>query len=418
MTKKIAIIGTGISGMGAAYMLSKEHDITVYEKNDYIGGHTRTKVVEYDDRKIAVDTGFIVCNDRNYPNLMALFEHLKVPLQKSDMCFAITVNDGAIEWGSKNLNTVFGQRRNLFRPDFLRMLRDILKFNQHAGEILTQDTLITLGELLDRLGMRDWFRRYYILPMGGAIWSCPLDKMEAFPAQSFVQFFDNHGLLTVNDQPQWYTVTGGSQNYVKKLTRAFKDRIRLNTEVTSVTRGKQHVSVTDISGATEQYDEIVLACHGDEALAMLRDASDTERNVLSPFTYQTNIAYLHRDVHQMPMRKACWASWVYQSDGQLRPEGVAVTYWMNLLQSIDRNYPLFVTLNPIHTVREDTIFNIHEFTHPIYTREAIEAQAQLPELQGQNHTWFCGAYHTWGFHEDGLASAVRMCEKMGVKKAW
>lgn len=415
---KIAIIGTGISGMGAAALLHPRHDITVYEKSSDIGGHTRTREIRHGDKNVVVDTGFIVFNHQNYPNLCALFRHLQVPCHKSDMTFGITINNGEIEWGARNINAVFGQRINLVRPKFLRFGLDILKFNRLAYDTAERNPELTLKGLVEKLGLSDWFARYYVLPMCGAIWSCSLDMAMDFPALAFVRFFKAHGLLQVVGQPQWYTVTGGSREYVKKLTAPYRDRIRAGSEVIDVKRINGKVQVTDITGATGEYDHAVLACHADQALAMLKDATTEEREVLGAFRYQKNVAVLHKDESIMPKRKRCWSSWVYHSEGGNTSADIPVTYWMNLLQGIDHNYPTFVTLNPHRPIPEDHIFDKHVFEHPIYTQEAVAAQARIPSLQGRQNTWFCGAYQRNGFHEDGLASAVAVVKGLGAEVPW
>jgi predicted NAD/FAD-binding protein len=414
----IAIIGTGISGMGAAALLHPAHDITVYEKATEIGGHTRTRTINYGGRSIAVDTGFIVFNYQNYPNLSAMFRHYNVPVEKSDMTFAVTMDDGAFEWGAKNLNALFGQRSNLLNPYFLRMIADVLHFFVRAPSFVERHPQLTLKQMLDKMGLGEWFMKYYILPMGGAIWSCPLDSILSFPALDFVRFFKAHGLMSPIGQPQWYTVTGGSQEYVKRLTAPFSDRIRTNCGATAITRSGNKVSIQDARGETLEYDHVVLACHGDQALALLKDASLEERSVLGAFRYQKNRAFLHKDAGIMPKRKRCWASWVYHSDKGRKDETIPVTYWMNLLQNIDNDYPLFVTLNPIKPIAPEHIFDEHEFEHPVYTTEAMKSQKLIHSLQGKRNTWFCGAHLRNGFHEDGLASAVAVAERMGVQKPW
>lgn len=417
-SQNIAIIGTGISGMGAAYLLHPQHRITVYEQNNYIGGHTRTRDIDYDGRHLSVDTGFIVFNDRNYPHLTALFNRLGVPVEKSDMSFAISVENGAFEWGAKTLNAIFGQRSNLVSPRFWRMVRDVKRFFRESPKVLARDTLISLGTLLDELRLGEDFRRYFLLPMGGAIWSCPVETMLSFPAQTFVRFFQNHGLLTFNDQPQWYTVTGGAKQYVARLTAPFADRIRLNCGVRSVRRSESGVEVADAHGQTELYDQVVFACHGDQALRLLSDATPEEFRILGAFQYQANKVYLHRDTAQMPKRRACWSSWVYLSDGKAHPEALAVTYWMNSLQNLPNTHPLFVTLNPLTPIRESLIFDETELEHPVFSAEAVAAQSQIGKIQGKDRAWFCGAWQRYGFHEDGLNSAVQMAAHMGITPPW
>ena len=415
---RIAIIGTGISGLGAAYLLHPRHEITVYEKAARIGGHTRTMNVRYGDATIPVDTGFIVFNQRNYPHLTAMFRHLGVPVHQSEMTFAATINGGWLEWGAKNLNAVFGQRRNMLRPRFHLLVRDVMRFNSLAMETVERRPRLTLGELIGHLKLGEWFKHYYILPMAGAIWSCPPREMLSFPALAFVRFFANHGLLSVSGQPQWYTVTGGAQTYVDRLTASFAHRIRTGCGATRVMREDGKVCVSDTTGNSETYDEVVFACHGNEARALLGDANALESELLGAFRYQANRAVLHKDVSMMPKRQACWASWVYHADGSAAEPAISVSYWMNSLQGIDRRYPLFVTLNPSREIAPEHVFDEHTFEHPVFNEAAIAAQSQLRAGQGSRNTWFCGAHLGHGFHEDGLRSAVEVAEGLGAPIPW
>jgi predicted NAD/FAD-binding protein len=415
---KIAIVGTGISGLGAAYLLSRDHEVTVYEKAPRIGGHARTVTVDYDGEQIAVDTGFIVFNRPNYPNLTGLFAHLGVPSHASDMTFAASIRNGWLEWGASDLNAVIGQRRNLLRPRFAFLVRDVMKFNARAEEAVERHPSLTLDGLIRFLGLGDWFRRYYLLPMSGAIWSCPPTEMMNFPARTLVRFFANHHLLSYSGQPQWRTITGGSQEYVRRLAASFADRIRVNCGAVAVTRTDGKMQVRDSQGGCETYDKIVMASHGNETLALLADATAEERAALSPFRYQKNIAVLHRDPSLMPRRKRCWASWVYNSDGDfLRPK-IGVTYWMNRLQGIDNRTPLFVSLNPKRTIAPELVFDTAEFDHPVFDTAAIAAQSKVGVLQGARGTWFAGAHLGHGFHEDGLASAVAVARGLGAAIPW
>ncbi|MES2473372.1 MAG: FAD-dependent oxidoreductase [Pseudomonadota bacterium] len=415
---KIAIVGTGISGLGAAWLLNPDHEITVYEKAPRIGGHSRTVTVDYDGTPIPVDTGFIVFNKPNYPNLTGLFAHLGVQVHESDMTFAASINGGWLEWGARDLDAVYGQRRNLLRPRFALLIRDVMRFNAGAETTVARFPHFTMDQLITHMGLGDWFRRFYILPMAGAIWSCPLREMLAFPARTLVQFFVNHHLLSVRGQPQWYTVTGGSQEYVSRLTAPFAHRIRTSCGATAITRRDGKVQVRDTYGETATYDEVVLACHGDEALAMLQDADSHERAALSPFRYQKNVAVLHRDDSVMPKRKRCWASWVYTSDGTSDDPRISVTYWMNSLQKIDPRHPLFVSLNPGRDIPDHLVFDRHEFEHPVFDTAAIAAQPRVQALQGTRQTWFCGAHLRHGFHEDGLSSAVTVARLLGSAIPW
>lgn len=416
---KIAIIGTGISGLGAAYLLHPHHEITLYEANDYIGGHSRTVEVDTGTESVAVDTGFIVFNHRNYPQLKGLFHHLGVPVEKSDMSFGVSIRNGWLEYGTRRLFHLFAQKRNLFRPAYWQMLRDILRFNREAKRYLEAEPSVTMQQCLDELGMGEWFRRYYLLAMGGAIWSCPPEQMLTFPAATFIRFFDNHGLLTVSDQPQWHTVSGGSREYVKRLTAPFADRIRLSSPVSKVTRQMGGVTVHDHAGETENYDQVIFACHADETLAMLDNPSEQEQTILGAFRYQPNRVVLHSDKSFMPHRRQSWASWVYLAEEtEDRSSAISLSYWMNNLQNLPRKTPIIATLNPAREPKAVTLHDEVTFSHPVFDAGAIAAQAQLPSLQGQHNSWFCGAYHRYGFHEDGLMSGIEVATRLGGQVPW
>ena len=413
---KIAIIGTGISGLGAAYLLNTQHDISVYEKNSYIGGHSRTIDVKTPTGAVPVDTGFIVFNYRNYPHLTRLFDRLSVPVQKSDMSFGVSVADNWLEYGSKGM---FAQKINLLRPRYWGMIFDILKFNKRAVAYLDQNADATLEQCLNDMGMGDWFRRYYLQAMGAAIWSCSVDTILKFPARSFIRFFENHGLLTVNDHPQWYTVKGGSREYVSRLTESFKDKIRLNCGVESVERTSNGIVVRDAKGLEDVYDQVVFACHADEALRMIKSPTPDESDVLGCFSYQENSVIVHGDASFMPKHKNCWASWVYLSEQPTdKGESVSLSYWMNNLQNLPAEAPVIVTLNPGRRPDASKIYDEHIFTHPVFTTDAVGAQERMDKIQGANGFWFCGAYQRYGFHEDGLLSAVTMVKKMGGVIPW
>jgi predicted NAD/FAD-binding protein len=388
----------------------------VFEKNAYIGGHSRTVEVKHKGTSIPVDTGFIVFNDWNYPNLMGLFNELDVPYQKSDMSFGVSINNGWLEYASGGL---FAQKKNLIRPDFYRMLADVIRFNRQAPAFIEKDPHITLGACLDELKMGDWFRHYYLLAMGAAIWSCPLETVMEFPASTFVRFFKNHGLLNLVRRPQWYTVTGGSREYVSRLTASFKDRIRLNAGVSSVYQEKNKWCVVQDNGETALFDQVIFACHADQAMLMLLDATDEQREVIGAFRYQQNRIILHSDTRFMPQQRRCWASWVYLSESQRDDKpAVSLSYWMNNLQGLPEDLPLLVTLNPGTRPADALVHDEHVFTHPVFDEQAIRAQAQIPDIQGHNGIWFCGAYQRYGFHEDGLLSAVHICQQMGVPIPW
>jgi len=414
--KKIAIIGTGISGNGAAYLLTPHHDITIFEKNAYIGGHSRTIEVPTGKTHTPVDTGFIVFNNWNYPNLMGLFKELGVPYQKSDMSFGISIADGWLEYGSSGM---FAQKKNWLRPQYYKMLADIIRFNKQAPQYIGRNADITLEQCLQQLGMGQWFRRYYLLAMGAAIWSCPIETILKYPARTFLQFFKNHGLLSINNRPQWYTVTGGSREYVSRLTASLKDKIKLNCGATKVTHNGDKVTVEDESGKTETFDEVIFACHADEALNLIENPSQDIQDIIGAFDYQDNQIITHSDISFMPKIRKCWASWVYLSEGKEdKKQSLALSYWMNNLQNLDHNYPLLVTLNPDRRPDKAKILDEHTFSHPIFDLKAIKAQEKIPSIQGQNNMWFCGAYQRYGFHEDGLLSAVNVAKAMGGSIPW
>jgi hypothetical protein len=415
---RIAVIGTGIAGLSAAYLLDSRHDVTVYEKNSRPGGHSRTVTVDYDGHEIPIDTGFIVFNTRNYPNLTALFRLLGVAIKNSDMSFGFSAGNGSLEWGAKTLNSVFGQRRNLFRPQFWRLLLDVMRFNATVEKEVENAPDLTLGGLLSQMKLSEAFCWNYLLPMAGAIWSCPPRQMLEFPARVFVHFFANHGLLSINGQPQWMTVEGGSRNYVERLIAPFADRVLTDCGATRVIRGANGVQVSDSQGSTKSYDEVIFACHPDETLAILEDANEAEREALGAIRYQRNVTVLHRDPEFMPKRRICWASWVYQSDTQGDTENRSVTYWMNSLQKIDDRYPVFVTLNPHRPIAPEQVFDEHVFMHPVFDFGALKAQEALKAMQGRHKTWFCGAYMGHGFHEDGLVSAMRVADALGAGAPW
>ncbi len=417
--KKIAIIGSGISGLAAASLLHPHHDITVYEKNDYIGGHSRTRDVITKDGAIPVDTGFIVFNKRNYPLLTRLFAHLQVPIAASNMSFGASINNGWLEYGTQSPASLFAQRKNLLRPAFWGMIADILKFNAKAKGYLNKDPSFTLGDCLDDLGMGAWFRQYFLLAMGGAIWSTPVAAMLQFPACSFIRFFDNHGLLTLTQHPQWYTVEGGSRAYVSRLIAPFKDRVYTNRGVSKVYRSQDGVTVEDVQGQSIVYDDVVFASHADQTLAMMADASDDERRVLSAFRYQNNHAVLHSDISFMPKRRRAWTSWVYLSEESTdNNPAVALSYWMNNLQPLKTDQPLIVTLNPGRAPDPALVHDAYMFEHPVFDAGAIQNQTRIETIQGRHRLWFCGAYQRYGFHEDGLGSAVKMVQRMGIDPPW
>jgi len=419
---KIAVVGTGISGLSAAWLLHETHDITVYEKEARLGGHSNTMDVDYDGVPMSVDTGFIVYNDLNYINLNALFEHLGVQTQGSNMSFGVSVDRGRLEWSSDTLASIFAQKRNLARPSFLAMLRNIFRFNKLALRDLENGALcgLTLGEYLERGRFGRGFRDYYLLPMGAAIWSTSTADMLDFPAESFVNFFNNHRLLHT-ERPAWRTVVGGSRQYVTKLAAPFHDRVRAGAGVTQVRRLAETggVEVTDETGHTETYDQVILACHSDQALSMLSDADEKERRILGALRYAPNTVYLHRDPALMPTRRKVWSSWNYMCNGVDSGGKVSVSYWMNRLQSLDYKRPLFVSLNPEQAPREELTFKEMTYDHPQFDAAALTAQKLMDEIQGVRGVWFAGAYCGHGFHEDGLKAGLSVAERLsGLVRPW
>ena len=417
--KRVAIIGGGISGLAAARLLSKAgHRITLFEAEPRLGGHART-VVAGKRGDQPVDTGFIVFNRLNYPNLCALFGDLSVPVAKSDMSFGASIDGGRLEYGFGTLAAVFAQKRNAFDPRYLGMLRDIFRFNARARSV-ADDPAMPLRALLDRIGTGAWFRDYYLLPLTGAIWSTPLEQALDFPAEALVRFFDNHALLSHTGQHQWYTVQGGSVEYVRRLERALVAggvELRMFTPVQSVRRSDTGAEIKTHAAPAEAFDEVVFATHSDDSLRLLSDPMPEERRALSAVRYQPNRAVLHADTTVMPRRKAAWASWVYTEASGQRADRIGLTYWMNSLQPIPKDDPLFVTLNSNRTIREELIFDQVTFRHPVFDVAALRAQDEIRALNGQRDTWFCGAWMRNGFHEDGFASAVDVADAMARRAA-
>ena len=415
---KVAIIGSGISGMGAAYLLKPHHEITLFESSSQMGGHSRTLNIDVDGENVNVDTGFIVFNKQNYPHLTALFERLNVPIAKSNMSFGVNIDNGRFEYGTRHKMDMFAQKTNLLRPSFWQMLLDILRFNKKAREYLEQPNSFTVGEMLKQLGVHQLFSEYYLCAMGAAIWSTPSLDMLNFPANTLVRFFENHGLLSINDHPQWYTVKGGSQVYVDKIKQSLGNSVKTNCSIIKIERHVNEVVVTDDSGTTHQFDSVVLACHSDQALALLSDASNDERAVLGQIAYQPNRVVLHSDTSFMPCRKQAWSSWNYLGSSTQEDKSISLTYWMNNLQPLCVDKPVLVTLNPGHEPMAHKVYNQTTLHHPVFNQQAIKAQSKLPSIQGQSNTWFCGAWTRYGFHEDGLLSAVKVAKSMGATIPW
>jgi predicted NAD/FAD-binding protein len=407
---RIAVIGAGIAGLYAAWRLSQSHDVVIYEASNYAGGHTNTVDVEWNGRTYAVDTGFIVFNDWTYPNFMSMLQQLGVPLQPSDMSFSLQCERTGLEYNGTSLNSLFAQRRNLLRPSFLRMLADIVRFNQQSRELLQQqDETLTLGRYLANARYSRAFIEQYILPMGRAIWSAEADRMLEFPARFFVEFFDRHGFLNISDRPQWQAVRGGSREYVRKLLAATRARLWLSTPIGGIHRFPDHVIVRTARGDSEHFDAVFVACHSDQALRLLDDASPVERELLSAFPYARSEAILHTDTRLLPRRPLAQAAWNYHLLAEPQ-QPVAITYDMNVLQSLDAPIRFLVTLNHARAIDEDKILARMEYDHPVYLPAGVQAQQRHRDINGELRTYFCGAYWRYGFHEDGVVTAMQAIE--------
>lgn len=414
---KIAIIGTGIAGNVAAYKLRQEHDITVFESAGHVGGHTNTVDVYEDGRRIAVDTGFIVFNNQTYPNFIGLLDEIGQASQESDMSFSVRTDSGDLEYCGSSLNGLFAQRRNFLRPGFYRMIRDILRFNQMAQPAAAHlGPEVTLGAFLRENGYGEEFIDHYLVPMAAAIWSAEPVAILDMPVAFLVRFFRNHGLLQISDRPVWRVITGGSREYVNKLTAGHRDRIRLNSPVTSLRRIVDKVEIVSASGGRELFDYVFVACHSDQALAILKDATVPERDVLGAIRYQPNEAILHTDVSLMPSRRRAWAAWNYHIPDNRR-QHVAVTYNMNILQRLDTSRQYCVTLNDDRRIDPNKIICRVQYEHPILTSEAVAVQTRQAELN-RDRTFFCGAYWRNGFHEDGVVSAINAIEHFEQRLAY
>ena len=416
----IAVIGTGIAGMSAAWLLNRGHRITVYERNGRIGGHSNT-VDALTERSITpVDTGFIVYNELNYPNLTALFDHLGVRTKESDMSFAASLDGGAMEYSGTDLNGLLGQRINLVRPRFWRMVADLLRFYREAPSLLNEPGCeeLSLADYLRRGNYSDSFANDHLLPMGAAVWSTTAREMRDYPAAAFIRFFQHHGLLQLKDRPQWRTVDGGSRQYVKRLVESYRNQIRFGG-ARSVRRMGSKVIVVDHQGNSEIYDHVVIATHADEAYRLLADPDPLETRLLGGWRYTNNRAVLHSDNSLMPRRRRVWSSWNFIGEQRESGGNLCVTYWMNRLQSLGPTDPLFVTLNPVHEPAPGTILREFEYTHPYFDRAALAAQKELWSLQGRRGTWYCGSYFGYGFHEDALQSGLAVAEQLGgLRRPW
>jgi uncharacterized protein len=415
--RRIAVIGGGISGMAAAHLLAPSASVVLFEAETRLGGHART-VLAGKRGDQPVDTGFIVFNRVNYPHLVKLFEDLQVPIADSSMTFGASLRGGKMEYALASLNALFATRTNIANPRFYRMLRDILHFNKHA-EAAATDPNLTIGDLLDNLGTGPYFRDYYITPLSGAIWSTPVQGILDFPAQALIRFFKNHALLSVYGQHQWYTVKGGSIEYVSRLQASLVQHgvdLRLGAPIAGVKRVPGGVMVRSHGAEWDMFDEVIFATHSDTALKLLSDPTPAETAALSAVRYQPNEAVLHADTNLMPKHRSCWASWVYCEPAGPKPDRIDLTYWMNSLQPIPQDDPLFVTLNSAQPIRQELIHDTVTFHHPVFDLAALAAQSTIRAMNGTQNTWFCGAWMRNGFHEDGFQSAVDVVEAMDRQK--
>jgi predicted NAD/FAD-binding protein len=416
---KIAVIGSGISGLSCAWLLQGRHDVTVYEADGRIGGHSHTVEAAAGADAVPVDTGFIVYNEANYPNLTALFQHLGVATQHAEMSFGVSLDGGALEYGSAHPGALLAQPSNLFKPRFWAMIKDLVRFYREAPLALAalEREPLTLGELLDRGGYGEAFQHDHLLPQVGAIWSTSPAGARDYPAAALIRFFTNHGLLNLTTRPQWRTVTGGSRAYVAKLTAPFADRIRRDAGVVQVRRPMAGgVEVRDAQGGVERFDRVVIATHADQALAMLDAPTAQEQAILGAFRYSSNLAVLHSDTALMPRRRAAWSGWNHIGRRD-EPDGFCVTYWMNLLQTLPRRRNLFVTLNPRQAPDPAKVIGSYMYDHPLFDTAALNAQRRLWSLQGQGGVWYCGAHFGAGFHEDGLQSGLAAAEHLSADQA-
>ena len=412
------MIGAGIAGLSAAWLLRDACDVTLYEAEARAGGHADTQIVRPDGVEVPVDTGFIVYNERNYPNLTAFFSGLGVATHDSNMSFGVSKRGGAFEYGGGDLKQLFAQPLNFLKPRYLAMLRDILRFNKRAPALLEGASTQGLGDYLAAERYGAGFIEDYLLPMGAAIWSASVDGMKAFPARNFVRFFFNHGLLSVNDRPQWKTVTGGSRVYVARVLAELGGRARLGAGVRGVRRTSEGVEVMS-AGGVALYDDVVFACHADQALALIAEPAAAEREILGAIRFQENAAVLHQDARVMPRRRLAWCSWNYLSaDAADHASAISLTYWMNLLQGMQTKLPLLVTLNPGIALDPAKVLLRKSYRHPQFDAPALRAQERLHEIQGCDRLWFAGAWTGWGFHEDGIASAVLVANALGVRAPW
>ncbi len=407
---RIAVIGSGISGLSAAHFLSKHHKVDLFEQNDHFGGHSYTYDIKEINKNIPVDLGFIVFNELTYPNLIKFFNDLNVPFEKSNMSFSVSIKNTSVEYGGSGLGAIFANKLNLFNFNFLKMIKEILKFYKNAPLLLNNNTSKeTLGNYLERSKLSKYFIEFHIIPMVAAIWSMPFSKAKELPLNLFLQFFINHGLFKLKNRPQWYTVTNRSRSYVKKILETVSGEIFKNYRVDKISRSNENVRIS-IGNEYLDYDQVILASHADQSLRILEDATKKEKEILSKFTYVSNNAFLHTDTNLMPLRKKAWSSWNSIS----KDNKTCITYWLNRLQNLKTSKDYFLTLNPVEDIDKSKVIKKVNFTHPYFNSENVRLQKDLYLLQGKKRTWYCGSYFGYGFHEDGLNSTIKMIKNFKI----
>ena len=407
---KIAVVGSGISGLSAAFYLSKKYKVDLFEQDDHFGGHSYTYDIKKNNKTIPVDLGFIVFNELTYPNLIKFFNELSVPYEKSDMSFSVSIQDSDIEYGGRGLKAIFANKLNVFNLNFLRMIKEIMSFYQTAPTLIKKNlNNETLGGYLDKSNLSKYFIEYHIIPMVAAIWSMPFKKARDMPLKLFLNFFINHGLFKLKNRPQWYTVTNRSRAYVKKVLSTISGEVFKHYKVTEINRNEDNVRI-NIGSEYMNYDQVILASHADQSLEILKDSSEEEKRILSKFKYVSNVAILHTDERLMPKRKLAWSSWNSISKGNQ----TCVTYWLNNLQNLKCDNNFFLTLNPIYKISNNNIIKKINFTHPYFNLETLKYQKDLHLLQGKKRTWYCGSYFGYGFHEDGLKSSLNLIENFKI----
>ena len=404
---KIAVIGSGISGLSASYYFSKKYKVDLFEQDDHFGGHSYTYDIKEDNKIIAVDLGFIVFNEQTYPNLIRFFNELNVPFEKSNMSFSVSIKDTNVEYGGSGFNAIFANKKNLLNFKFLKMINEIINFYKTAPSLVNTETSnTTLGDYLKSSKLSKYFIEYHIIPMVAAIWSMPFQKAKEMPLKLFLNFFINHGLFKLKNRPQWYTVSNRSRTYVKKVLEKISGEVFKNYKVSKILRSENNVRIL-IGNEYQDYDHVILASHADQSLELLDDPSLEESEILKKFTYVSNEAYLHRDENLMPIRKSAWSSWNSIS----KNENTCVTYWLNKLQNLNSEKNYFLTLNPVEAINKNEIIKKIHFTHPYFNKDNVALQKDLHKLQGKKRTWFCGSYFGYGFHEDGLKSSKELFKK-------